>query len=55
LFTTGYKRHTEGRHEAFGFWPFGCGRIAGGRLLKGENECLKGGLLKGKDLLKESS
>jgi hypothetical protein len=40
------------------FWVFGCrrlleGKIAGGTLLKGENE-LKGGLLKGKELLKEN-
>jgi hypothetical protein len=53
LFTTGYKRLVEGGHEAFGFWllAFWWGRfldvggfwkIAGGRLLKGENEWLKG-------------
>jgi hypothetical protein len=49
LFTTGYKRIAEGGYEAFGFgfWFFGCGkllegRIAGRRLLKGENEWLKG-------------
>jgi hypothetical protein len=40
------------------FCLFGCGsllegKIMGGRLLKGENE-LKGGLLKGKELLKDN-
>jgi hypothetical protein len=29
-------------------------RIAGRRLLKGENELLKGGLLKGKELVKRN-
>jgi hypothetical protein len=56
LFTPGHKRLPEGGHQAFafGFWLFGCGRllegrIAGGRLLKEENEWLKG-----KELLKEN-
>jgi hypothetical protein len=47
----------DARLLGFDFWLFGCGRllevkIAGARLLKGENEWLKGGLLKGKELLK---
>jgi hypothetical protein len=64
LFTTGYKRLTEGGQDTFGFgfvrgkafwmWEaFGrenCWR----ELLKGKNEWLKGGLLKGKELLKEN-
>jgi hypothetical protein len=44
--------------EGKGFWLFGCRRLLEGkigerRLLNGENE-LKGGLLKGKELLKGS-
>jgi hypothetical protein len=47
LLTTGYKRLAEGGNETFGFWLFRCGRllerrIAGGRLVKVENELLKG-------------
>jgi hypothetical protein len=46
------KRIAEGKRNAEG--KINCWReSAGGRLLKGENE-LKGGLLKGKELLKEN-
>jgi hypothetical protein len=62
LFTTGYKRLTEGGHQASGFWLLegeafldvrGCEALGfwmEWKLLKGE--FLKGGLLKGKEFLK---
>jgi hypothetical protein len=55
LFTTGYKRLAEGGWEAFGgFWmweDFGWERLFDGGFLA-EGKLLKGGLLKGKELLK---
>jgi hypothetical protein len=49
LFTTGYKRLAEGGCKAFWMEGFLMGSfLAGGRLLKGDNELMKGRIAEGK-------